>query len=58
MHTGLDPAGRGQRFHAHPFLSPYRKWLFHTAVVKGYSQVCTVDVADLVDLDECWNRRS
>jgi hypothetical protein len=52
------PARGGQRFHAHPFLSPGRKWLFHTAVVKGYSQVCAVDVADLVDLDEYWSRRS
>ncbi|WP_168119054.1 PD40 domain-containing protein [Paenibacillus sp. HB172176] len=46
---------RGQRFHGHPFLSPDRKWLFYTEVVDGYSQVCAVDVHDLVDLNEYWD---
>ena len=52
------PQRGGQRYHAHPFLSPDRKWMFHTAVVDGFAQVCAVDVADLVDLDEYWDRRS
>jgi oligogalacturonate lyase-like protein len=48
----------GQRVHAHPFLSPDRKWLFYTEVVNGYSQVCAIDVRDLVDVDEYLDRRS
>lgn len=36
-----------QRYHAHPFLSPDRQQLFFTDVVDGYSQVCSIDVADL-----------
>ena len=47
---------RGQRFHAHPFLSPDRQWLFYTEVLDGFSQVCAVEVSDLVDLDEYWPR--
>jgi len=55
----LEPYPRpGQRSHAHPFLSPDRKWMFHTAAVDGFSQVCAVDVADLADLEEYWERRS
>jgi hypothetical protein len=55
----LEPYPRpGQRYHAHPFLSPDRKWLFHTAPVGGYSQVCAVNVEDLVEQDEYWDRRS
>jgi hypothetical protein len=55
----MEPYPRpGQRYHAHPFLSPDRKWLFHTAPVNGYSQVCAVNVEDLVNLDEYWDRRS
>lgn len=44
---------RGQRYHAHPFLAATgddghdRRWLYHTAVIDGYSQVCAVDVSDL-----------
>ena len=46
----LEPYPRpGQRYHAHPFL-PDRKWLFHTAPVNGYSQVCAVNVEDLAGL--------
>ena len=48
----------GQRFHAHPFLSPDRKWLVYTEVIDGFSQVCALDVRDLVDRDEYWERRS
>lgn len=48
----------GQRYHGHPFLSPDRRWLFYTEPVDGYSQVCAIDVRDLVDLDEYWDRRS
>jgi hypothetical protein len=32
--------------------------MFHTAVVEGFSQVSAVEVADLVDLDEYWDRRA
>jgi hypothetical protein len=51
------PGRGGQRVHAHPFLTPDRKWMMHTAVIDGYAQVCAVDVSDLVDLDEYWDRR-
>ena len=50
----LYPAPGGQRYHAHPFLSPDRKRLFYTEVIDGHSQVCAIDVRDLVDLDEYW----
>jgi hypothetical protein len=50
----LTPIQHGQRFHAHPFLSPDRKHLFYTEVLAGHSQVCALDVSDLVDLDEYW----
>ena len=49
---------RGQRYHAHPFLSPDRQWLFYTEILDGFSQVCAVDVGDLVDLDEYWPDRT
>ncbi|MFH1567112.1 MAG: hypothetical protein ABIL09_03870 [Gemmatimonadota bacterium] len=45
----------GQRFHAHPFLSPDRRWLFYTELVEGFSQVCALEVGDLVDRDEYWD---
>jgi hypothetical protein len=48
----------GQRHHAHPFLSPDRQWLFYTEIIDGLSQVCALDVRDLVDLDEYWDRRA
>lgn len=47
----------GQRYHAHPFLSPDRRWMFYTEVMDGFSQVCALEVADLADLDEYWDRR-
>ena len=50
----LTPIQRGQRFHAHPFLSPKRDQLFYTEVLDGFSQVCSLDVTDLVDLNEYW----
>lgn len=43
----LTPIVRGQRYHAHPFLGPERRWLYFVEVVDGYSQVCALDVADL-----------
>jgi hypothetical protein len=46
---------KGQRFHAHPFLNPQRDSLFYTEVVDGRSQVCSIDVSDLVDLNEYWD---
>lgn len=43
----------GQREHAHPFLTPDRKWIVHVALAEnGFSQIRMVDVQDLVDLDE------
>ncbi|MBL4574683.1 MAG: hypothetical protein JKY51_01110 [Opitutaceae bacterium] len=45
----------GQRYHAHPFLSPDRRHLFYTEFVDGFSHICAMDVADLVDLDEYWD---
>lgn len=54
----LYPACGGQRYHAHPFLLPDRQWLFYTEVIEGYSQVCAMDVRDLVDLNEYWTPRN
>ena len=51
----LSPIVKGQRFHAHPFLGPDRKWLYFTEVLDGYSQISALDVRDLVDRDEYWN---
>ena len=53
----LQPIIRGQRYHAHPFLGPERRWLYYTEVIDGYAQVCALEVADLVDLDEYWAAR-
>jgi hypothetical protein len=53
----LYPAQGGQRRHAHPFLSPDRKWLVYTEIVDGFSQVCALDVQDMVDLNEYWDAR-
>lgn len=50
----LTPIIRGQRFHAHPFLGPERRWLYFTEVVDGFSHVSALNVGDLVDLDEYW----
>lgn len=53
----LEPIIRGQRYHAHPFLGPERQWLYYTEVIDGFSQICALDVRDLVDLDEYWEAR-
>jgi hypothetical protein len=53
----LYPPPAGQRYHAHPFLSPDRKWLFHTAPIDGYAQICAIDVSDIVNLNEYWEHR-
>ena len=53
----LYPAA-GQRYHAHPFLSPDRKWLFYTEAMDGHSQICALDVRDMVGRDEYWDRRA
>lgn len=50
----LNEISGGQRYHAHPFLAPDRQWLFYTEVIEGFSQVCAIEVSDLVDLDEYW----
>lgn len=34
----------GQRYHAHPFLGPDRRWVYHTGVLNGVSQVCAVEL--------------
>lgn len=56
LHT-LAPIIRGQRYHAHPFLGPDRQWLYYTEVIDGFSQVCALDVSDLVDRNEYWDAR-
>jgi len=51
---GLPPyPGHGQRFHAHPFLGPDRRWVYFTEAVDGVSQVCRLDIADLAARDGC-----
>ncbi|MBN1352255.1 hypothetical protein JXJ21_22855 [candidate division KSB1 bacterium] len=50
----LAQNAKGQRYHAHPFLSHDRRWLFFTEMVNGFSQILALDVADLVDLNEYW----
>lgn len=47
----LSPIAHGQRYRAHPFLGPDRQWLFFADVIDGFSQVCAIDVRDLVDQD-------
>lgn len=47
-----------QRYHAHPFLSPDRQWLIYTEPIQGISQICMLDVRDLVDVNEYWDARS
>lgn len=49
------PGSGGQRFHAHPALSPDRKSLIYTEVIDGFAQVCAMDVRELVDRDEYWD---
>lgn len=45
----LGPIPFGQRHHAHPFVSPDGQRLFYTEVIEGYSQICSMDVAELPD---------
>lgn len=51
----LSRIPHGQRYHAHPFLNPQRDRMFFTDLIDGYSQVCSMDVSDLVDLPEYWD---
>ncbi len=44
----------GQRYHAHPFLSPDREWLYFTELIDGFSQIMAMRVADLVAADDGW----
>jgi len=48
------PPNGGQRFHCHPFLGPERKWMYFTEVRDGFSQICALNVEDLVNRDEYW----
>ncbi len=34
----------GQRYHAHPFLGPDRRWLYYTEVIDGFSQICALEL--------------
>jgi len=43
----LTPIVRGQRYHAHPFLGPERRWLYFVEVIDGFSQICALNVEDL-----------
>jgi hypothetical protein len=69
VHHPHDPAGprvdcirklsneprTGQRFHAHPFLSPDRNWMVFTDIAdNGFGQIFRVDVSDMVNLAEYW----
>ena len=40
----LSPIPAGQRYHAHPFLGPDRRWLYYTEVIDGFSQVCVLEL--------------
>lgn len=53
----LAPIVSGQRYHAHPFLNPQRTHIFYTDVIDGFSQICAINVEDLVDLNEYWDCR-
>ncbi len=52
----LAPISRtaGQRFHAHPFLSPNRQWLFFTEMVKDYAQILALNVGHLTNHKDSW----
>lgn len=41
----LSPIAAGQRYHAHPFLGPDRRWLYYTEVIDGFSQVCALELS-------------
>ncbi|MFW5840136.1 MAG: hypothetical protein ACOCZE_06105 [Planctomycetota bacterium] len=44
--------GPGQRGHAHPLLSPDRRWLYHTRAIAGQPQLCALDISDLSDRED------
>jgi hypothetical protein len=50
-----DESRSGQRFHAHPFLTPDRNSMIFTDIAdNGFGQIFRADVADLVNLREYW----
>jgi len=49
LHTLRSRDHNDQRFHAHPFLATDRRWLYFTDLSEqGFSQVCRLDVSDVV----------
>jgi hypothetical protein len=44
----------GQRFHAHPFLSPDRHRVYFTEVIDGFSQILSIDVSQIVNNSTGW----
>jgi len=55
IRTLSTPVRAGQRFHAHPFLTPDRNGMIFTDISeKGSGQIFRVDVSDLVNLPEYW----
>ncbi len=49
LHTLRSPDHNDQRFHAHPFLAADRRWLYFTDLSEqGFSQICRLDVSDIV----------
>jgi len=58
LRTLSSPFHDDQRYHAHPFLSPDRKRLYFTDwSAQGFSQVCMMDVGDLVAEADAAKRR-
>jgi len=50
--------GRGQRYHAHPFLNPDRSKMIFTEAVEGVSQVFALDVQEYTKRDDIgWPER-
>jgi hypothetical protein len=53
IYTLHGPGNLGQRSHAHPFLSPDRRWMHFTDLSdNGFYQLFRLDVADLVAVSE------
>lgn len=51
-------AGRGQRYHAHPFLTPDRSKMIFTEALEGVSQVFALDVREYTERDDIgWPER-
>ena len=42
----LSPIPAGQRYHAHPFLGPDRRWLYFTDLIDGHAHVCALDMEE------------